>query len=390
MISAAFHLARLYVSRHRFQSLLLAGSLGWLIALPLVIHTLSKTAQQTMQQRAQSTPQLLGAKGSALDLLLKSLYFKKHILPTLPAQLVEEVRATGLGDPIPLYIRFQAQQSPIVATDLDYFSFRHLGIAKGQMMSRLGDCIIGSRVASKRQLQPGDFVYSTQEQVFDLAGVYPLKMRIRGILQSNGTPDDDAVFIDLKTARIIEGHAHGHDDLFDTTVLAQEPGNVVGNASVRMYTEVTDQNLSGFHFHGDESTYPLSAILIVPKDAKSEAILAGRYSSRHPSVQIIRPEEELNTLFSTLFQMQAFTMLLLAVLFLASITIAALVFALSFRMRQREFTTLAEVGLPDRALQLTKAFEILWITGGAASVALVLWGICQWQAETWVRWFLLR
>ncbi len=46
---------------------------------------------------------------------------------------------------------------------------------------------------------------SSPESVFDITGVYPLKMNVVGILQPTGTPDDDAVFVDVKTAWVIGG-----------------------------------------------------------------------------------------------------------------------------------------------------------------------------------------
>ena len=82
----------------------------------------------------------------------------------------------------------------------------------------------------KLNVGPGDTIVSTPEQVFDLAGVYPLKMRITGILPQTGGPDDRAVFVDLKTAWIIEGIAHGHEEAGATqgTVLEADGDNSAG------------------------------------------------------------------------------------------------------------------------------------------------------------------
>ena len=390
MISAAFYLAWRYVVRHRLQTLLLAGALALVIALPLCLRVLVQTTELAMRDRAVSTPQLIGARGSALDLMLTALYFKRQPLPPITMMHLQELRESGLGKAIPLDVRFHAQESPIIGTEIDYFGFRGLHLATGQMITRLGDCVLGARVAQRRGLKPGDALFSSQEQVFDIAGVYPLKMRIRGILAANGTPDDDAIFVDLKTAWLIQGLAHGHDDVAATkdAVLTTESGNTVANASVRMFNEVTEANLNGFHFHGDQSGYEISAIIVVPKDAKAEALLAGRYLKSTSPVQLIRPSEEFDALMNTLFQVQTLALAVMALTLGAALAIAALVFALSYRLRRREFATLGDVGVSPFALTLTKLFEVVIVGAGGVIIAASLTLMVQINAPSWVRWLL--
>ena len=38
-------------------------------------------------------------------------------------------------------------------------------------------------------------------------------MKVVGVLSPVATPDDEAVFVDVKTAWVIAGLAHGHDDV---------------------------------------------------------------------------------------------------------------------------------------------------------------------------------
>lgn len=389
-MSAALYLAWRYVARHRLQTLLLAGALAMVIALPLCLRVLVQTTELAMRDRAASTPQLIGARGSALDLMLTALYFKRQPLPPITMKQVQELRATGLGKAIPLDVRFHAQESPIVGTEMDYFGFRGLHLASGQMITRLGDCVLGARVAQLRGLKPGDALFSSQEQVFDIAGVYPLKMRIRGVLVANGTPDDDAIFVDLKTAWLIQGLAHGHDDVAATkdAVLKTESSNTVANASVRMFNEVTESNLNGFHFHGDQAAYEISAVIVIPNNAKAEALLAGRFLKGSIPVQIIRPSEEFDALMSTLFQLQSLALAVMALTIGAALAIAALVFALSFRLRRLEFATLADVGVSPVALSLTKLFEVLIVGALGLLIAAGVSLLVQINAPSWVRWLL--
>lgn len=369
--SAALQLAARYVMRHRVQSMLLSLALGAALALPVAVRVFARTVEHEMRSRAAVTPQVLGARGSALDLMLNALYFRIQPVEPVQSRQVDEIRRTGMADAIPLYVRFHAQEAPIVGTEIEYFTFRRLKTAEGRLFTRLGDCVVGAHVAQSRGLKTGGHIFSSPEQVFDLAGTYPLKMRITGVLAESFSPDDDAVFVDTKTAWLIEGRAHGHDDLSkpaaSAEVLKREEGNVVGNAAVRMFNEVTEANIGGFHFHGDLGDYPLTAAIVIPHDAKAEAILAGRFRDPKSPAQLIRPTDELETVLSTLFRIEGAVVAGLALLAFAAVAISLIVFTLSFKMRAREFATLADIGIPPRTLAMIKACEVALI--GLAGVA---------------------
>lgn len=372
-MSAAFQLAARYVLRHRFQSALLAGALGLVFTLPLCLRVLIDHAQRELRARAAATPQIVGTRGSALDLMMTALYFKRENLTALPFGTVAELRQNPSAAAIPLHVRFVAQGAPIVGTELDYFAFRGLRLAAGRQIVRLGDCVVGANLVKKRKLEPGGHVFSTPELAFDMAGVYPLKMRVMGVLTPNGTPDDDAIFVDLKTSWLIEGRSHGHDDLKkdESVILAEEEHNIVGNAAVRMFNEVTDANIASFHFHGDLSTYPISAVILLPKSAKAEALLAGQFA-RSKDKQLIRPQDEMEALLAQLVRLEGFAASALLLTATAALFVTALVFALSFRLRRREFLTLEDVGVSHRSLITVKVLEIAFIGLAAVAIGLLL------------------
>ncbi len=385
-LAGPFHLAWRYIARHRAQSLLLASALGVVLALPLAVRLLVRTAEKQLRARAESTPLVAGPKGSETDLMLSALHFRKGAAEALHLSACDEVRDSGLAEAIPLHLRFRAMGAPIVGTELEYFDFRHLKVAEGRMITRLGDCVVGARLARDRGLLPGGAVYSSPEQVFDIAGVYPLKMRVTGVLAANGTTDDEAIFVDVKTAWLIQGLGHGHDDLVKPenagAVLSKKEGEaVVANASVRMFNEVTDANVASFHFHGDEADFPIHAMIVLPHDTKSEAILTGRYQG-NKEVQVVRPTDVLEGLLGALFRIEGMVVAALGLVAVAAAAVTALVFGLSFRMRQREFATLAEVGVGQGTLRLAKSCEVLIIGFGALGITFAVLGLLRFLADT--------
>ena len=370
------YLALRYLMYHRFKTVILVASITLILYLPIGLRVLADQSSRQLTARAEATPLLVGAKGSPLELVLSTLYFGGSTPAETSYGESERLGRTGLSDAIPLHVRFKTRGFRIVGTTLDYFSFRNLRIASGRQMALLGECVLGSRAARGLGAGVGDHVVSSPESVFDIAGVYPLKMRVAGVLAFSDSPDDDAIFVDIKTAWIIQGLGHGHQDLdmpeASSGVLSRDENSITANASVVQYNEITAQNIDSFHFHGDLSTYPITAVLAVPHTRKSSAILQGRYQDDDVAVQMVEPRAEMGELLDTVLTIQGFVMAGAAVLGLATLATSALVFMLSLRLRQRERLTLFKIGgsrLSVLSLMTSEIAAVL-LTGLVLSAAL--------------------
>jgi putative ABC transport system permease protein len=386
------YLAWRYLAHHRVKTSVLVASITLILFVPAALRTIVDRSEQQLTARAEATPLLVGMKGSPLELALSSLYFGQDVPERLPYGEAARVRETGLAQAIPLYVRFRAGKDPIVGTSVDYFTFRGLRIAAGRSITRLGDCVLGARVAKERGVGPGGSIVSSPETVFDLAGVYPLKMRVTGVLAPSGGPDDEAVFVDVKTAWVIEGLAHGHEDLTspDATprVLRRDEGEVVGNASVVQFNEITDDNVDSFHFHGDTADFPITAVLAVPFDRKSSALLRGRYEGPDETRQILQPATVMDDLLGDILTVEKFVVAAFLLVGLATLATAALVFLLSLRLRRREIETLVKIGGSKprvTAVLLTEIVAVL--VASTLLAALLTWGVSGLATDlirTWV------
>ncbi len=342
------YLAWRYLAYHKIKTAILVASIMLIVFLPVGLNVIVGQSAEELTSRAEATPLLVGAKGSPLELVLSSLYFDANQpeLTTYADSL--RVGESGLATPIPLYVRFRSRESPIVGTTLEYFGFRGLEFAEGRPMAVLGECVLGSRVAEGLGLGVGDTVVSSPESVFDLAGVYPLKMSVVGVLAPSYTVDDEAIFVDIKTTWVIQGLVHGHQDLAAPEaaagVLKREGDTIVGNASVVQYNEITADNVDSFHFHGDMSDYPISAVIADPKDQKSGTILMGRYEADDDPSQIVQPTSVMNELLDTILTIQGFIVAAILLVAAATLATAALVIMLSLRLRRREIETMHKIG----------------------------------------------
>ena len=389
----ALVLAWQYLAHHRLKTAILVAAIALIAFLPAGLNVLVGESARELTARADATPLLVGARGSPLSLVLRALYFESA--PPEPTTWAEarRVDASGLALAIPLHVRFRAGAHPIVGTSLDYFDFRGLRPVEGRLMAVLGECVLGAGAAARLGVGVGGHVTSSPENVLDLAGSYPLRMKVVGILAPAFGPDDDAVFVDVKTAWVIAGLGHGHRDLVSpdasTAVLERRENLVTANASVFEYSEIDEENADSFHFHGDPAAFPLTAVIAVPHSEKARVLLMGRYQGVGEQSQIVRPVGVVEALLGTVFSVRRYVVGALVVVAAATLAVAALVFLLSLRLRRLEVETLVKLGAARGTVTTLLAAEVAFVLLAGAGLAAVLTGLTARFASAAIRAFLL-
>ncbi len=377
-MTGALFLGWRYLAHHRIKTSILVAATALMLFLPAGTRLLVEDGAAALRARADATPLILGAAGSELELVLNTLYFHAESPRTLRHAALEKARATGLATLIPIDARFRAQGAPIVGTSLEYFEYRNLTLGSGRQMGLLGECVIGANVAASGGLGPGDSLISSPETVFDIAGIYPLKMKIAGVLARTGTADDAAVFVDVRTSWIIQGLGHGHTDLAkpgaQSAILDRREDMITANAALAQFSEITPDNVTGFHFHGASGAFPLTGVIALPPDQKAAALLRGRYQNSDSGLQLIVPKTVLSELLDTVFTVQNYVILGLVMLSLATLAVISLVFLLSQQLRTGEFRTLSRIGASRSyiALLITSEIGFVFLISVALATALTL------------------
>ena len=237
-------------------------------------------------------------------------------------------------------------------------------------MRQFGDCELGATVAAELGLGPGDTILTDRDNLFDLAGDYPLQLNITAVLAPTGTADDTAIFVELKTAWIIEGIGHGHDPDLDH--------NGTSPKLVKTHLEITPENVESFHFHGDSNTFPLTALLARTKDGKGQALLLADYQD-HATVQVLKTPQVMAELMGMILRVRDFLDAHHVLVAIAMAALLALIIALSRRLRSREMETLTLLGCRLRLLLTIQVCEILLTLGLACTLA-ILGSICTVKA----------
>lgn len=345
---------------NRWKSLLLLVVLTVSLAAPLATRSIASELEASWQRRAEQFPLVLGARGSGVDLVLHALFHSR--LPDAQARMadVEEAAGTGLAPIVPLYIRHTAREFPVVGTSVEYFDHRHLEVANGRPLMILGESLIGAEVARRLDLGPGDRLLTDPENVFDIAGGEPLLLRIAGVLAPSRSPDDQAVFVDIRTAWIISGIGHGHEEPGEGTdedlLLGRDEGYVFTGA-LETYQEITPENVHTFHFHGDPGDMPVTAFLAFPGTEREKTLLRGRYLSPRQPIQALVPDDIVSEVLATVFRVKRLVEVVLAAGAVAVGLLLGLVVLLSTRLRRREFGILHALGMGRRRIFLLILLE---------------------------------
>lgn len=355
----ALFLALAYMRHTLVRSVVLVLALALIVVVPIATRLVLNAAERQLTLRAEATPLMIGARGSALDLMMNGLYFTEDRPELVSMAAVDRVWDTGLAIAVPLYVRYSAGGQPVVGTTLDYFDFRGLEVTQGRGLAVLGEAVLGARAAERLALAPGDTLISDPENLFDLAGTYPLEMDVVGVLAPTGTADDEAVFVDITTAWVIEGLGHGHDDVVAAdAVVGRQGRNLTTFAGIEQFTRITEDNIDSFHFHGDPATYPVSSVIAVPPDLKSGTILRGRYLAPDDPERIVVPEQVVRGLLQTLFRIGRVLDAIFVTVGLAALVAVALAFYLSLRLRRDEVETAFRLGCRRSAIARMMGAEL--------------------------------
>ena len=339
-------------ARHaRGRTLLLVTAVAVALFVPLASGTLTARFDRALRARAASTPLVVGAAGSRFDLTLEALFFRGAERPGITKAFADELRADGRALVVPLHLEHTVQQRPFVGTSVEYYEQRGLVAARGALPQFVGDLALGARAAAELGLEVGDRVFSDPPRLYDLAQPAAMELLVVGVLQPTATPDDTAIFGDLRTAWALDGLLHGHAAAEE--LAAEDPDLVIGQAEGRIALSgalIEERRFEpgqpgDFHYHGDAERLPLTALLLFPEDEEARTILKARINGRRTE-QALRPEQVVDDLLAVVFRVKTLLDRIALLLGLSTAALVALVAGLSLRVRAPELRTLDRIGAP--------------------------------------------
>jgi len=375
----ALYLATRYLLHAPKQTATLVLALGVALFLPLFTWQAANLIEAGLLQRAAASPVLVGAKGDRFDLTMSTLYFRGSVQS--PIRYGERHELTRESRAIPLHVGHTVQRAPLVGTDADYLSHRELSVSEGRAFALLGEVVAGSTVAERFDLQAGDTVRNDIQQATNLAGAYPHQLRVVGVLDETGSPDDEALFTSLPTVWMLDGHLHGHDEVTTQNALdVPKDGNeddevLEATAAIFMIQEVSDETRAKFHFHGEQDELSVSGFLLVPRDQRAHDTLLGDLALSD-RLQGVRPKRVVSEVLDILFATQRALSLFFVLVALSTGAFMGLVLSLSLRLRAAEHALIRRMGGSRGTITALVVTELTMVLTAAMLLAL----IARWAA----------
>lgn len=385
MISLAIRSAR-----HQWgRSLMLCACVFVIAGLPLISRSIVVSFEDSIRNRAQTVPMLAGAAGSRFDLVLAGLHWRITDLTPISLVVAEEISSEPGVEAIPVHVRFRAQGIPIAAVPYEYFERRALVSNEGRLVAGLGEAVLGSRAASRLKLEPGDELPSDQLRSYDITAPAAVILRVVGILQETGTPDDHAVFVDLETAWVLEGIAHGHEQASTITdpslLIGKSDDRVALSGAVIEYQRADQSTISSFHLHANRKDLPITAVLLFPNNDKAATLLRTRINA-DPTLQALSPSVVSEELIGSVLRIRRLVDAISIVVGVAMLGLLILVVLLTYRARAGEVRTLLDIGATRFQVcslffiefggifitGVTAAFIVAWASAGVSEQILTL------------------
>lgn len=286
-------------------------------------------------------PILAGAKGSAYQLVLNTVFLRDRPVGNIPLDEMKKLEDTGKTQAVyPLGFGDNYRGFRIVGTDGALFDYRPvknkapwLTLREGAIFKEEGEAVIGSETARLTGLQVGD-TFRSVHGISPKGHAHDHPFRVTGILAPVGGPYDTAIFIDMKD--VWEAHGEVSEDKREVT-----------------------------------------ALLVVPKGYKEAMQLLASYQ-KNRDVQMVFPSQSVISLYAMVGQTRHFWEIFVTALLAMSLLITLLVMYWSGLSRIGELALLEALGagkskirlflLAEEGMLLLAGSITGWLAGYGASL----------------------
>lgn len=344
--------------------------IGLSIALPITSARVVSRYQAELEARSVSPPLLVGARGDRFDLVLRSQFFVGELEQSLTYQEYERLRQDPELICAPLHLVHSTGQGrwPVVGTSSVYFTAQSLSLKTGQSCVEVGTCVVGADVAE--QLNGVMEVKSDLQSTFGFGDMLPYELKVAGVLERSDTPDDQAVFVSLETAWVLDGYGHVHqDDDAGTAVQRNSILHGVEGSHVpqNSHTQISEVNRHLIHFHGEKASYRISSVAVWPMTEEASALLRVYYQDDR-KLQVVVPGDEFQKLMNHVVRVREVLDRVFAILLMISAVTVVVSTVQSVQLRKRHLETMHYLGCARTKVRLLLLTEFSMVAGLALVV----------------------
>ena len=193
------------LNNRKFTTILCILSIAFSVTLFLAIERIRTAAREGFTNTISQTDLIVGAKGGELNLLLYTVFHMGTPVNNIRFSSYEEIKNDKRVEwTIPISLGDSYKGHRVVATDENFFEhYRYRGdkpvvLSEGKIPTEVFDVVLGTEVAQKFKLKPGDPIVLTHGITDNEALLHErTPFKIVGILAPTQTPIDSGVYISL-------------------------------------------------------------------------------------------------------------------------------------------------------------------------------------------------
>lgn len=362
LLRALWLVARKSLQQHRLAGSITAFSIALASAMILTIASLQFQAVRVFAGQTGGFEAVLGARGSALQLVLCTLYQLENSPGNLSWQDYLSIQKDpGVRQAIPIALGDNYLGYRIVGTLPQYFTAWGSGLAfqQGAAFQADGEAVLGSWVAQQSGLKVGDRFHPFHGLQYDASAQHSEEFRVVGLLQPTNTPQDRVILIPLEGIYRMSGHVlRGQGQEFSPRAGEPIP----------------------------EGAKELSGVLLKLTSPQAGMQLDQRINREGKTATLAWPVArvvyELFSRLSWLIRLMQLTTGLVLVVAGASVTASL---CNTLQERRREFAILRALGARRWFVAGVVTLESLWLTVLGTAWGFVLHALLMWGVTIWLR-----
>lgn len=199
------------IRARRLPVALVMTALTAAMVLLLSIERIQTATQDGFNQSLSGVDLIIGPRSGGIELVLYTAFHLGRPTNNITTETVNDIAQRPEIDwLVPIALGDNHRGFRVVATTADYFEHikyagnRPLTFQSGRRFSQINEVVIGSAVADQLAYSLGSKIYITHGASASMGQLHDdFAFNVVGILEPTGTPNDHAVFVDLKGYELI-------------------------------------------------------------------------------------------------------------------------------------------------------------------------------------------
>jgi putative ABC transport system permease protein len=372
-----WHIAWSYLWNRKLTTILTIVSVALGVALITAVLTLRDETRRRFEEEGQTFDMVVGAKGSALQLVLCAVYF----MDRPPGNISTDIYHQLEQDPMvraafPIAIGDSFQGFPIVGTTSDYLAHERLNVrddtftrvlefAEGEAFDEPMEIVLGAHVARATGVEVGEQIVGTHgfielsestRQAVGFHGHEHQPYTVVGILEPSNSPNDRALFTDIQS--VWDVHA-------DPEKFPEWHGTEIEDASESAHGHDHDHDSDHGHEHhghehhaGDEVT-----AVLVQLDSPADRFVFKDMVNREYNAAADIPIQVIEKLYDQLLSTAKLVLLAVGYLVVVVSALSILIgLYLSIMQRRRDLAIMRALGASAYEIFGAVLIEAFWVT----------------------------